>query len=293
MNITLRRATPADLPAINAIYYEEETRGEPSPPASRPLGYFAHVQATGELHVAERDNTVIGFAGRIVRGSVAFLTDLFVRPDEQSRGVGSLLLRTALPDDGSWRCTSASSDPRALALYARAGLRPLRPTCALRAVTVELRPLMASDVTLDEADPADPALARWDAEIAGFARPQEHAYWYTTCRALPMWLRRGDATLGYAFVQRYSDGAVWHPDAWTLGPLGVSNPTDALSCLLATVAWARTRAPMLRLFLPGPHPALAPLLAAGFHITYTDTFCSSSPAPLFDALRYVSTFDLL
>jgi GNAT superfamily N-acetyltransferase len=293
MTITIRRATLADLPAVNAIYYDEEARGEPGAPVPRALGYFAHVLATGELHVAVRDDAVIGFAGRIVRGSVAFLTDLFVHPAEQSHGTGALLLRAALPDEGSPRCTYASSDPRALALYARAGLRPLRPTCSLRASTADLRSLPASDVTLDAADPADPALARWDDESVGFVRPQERAYWYGACRAQPMWLRRGDATLGYVFIQRYSDGTVWYPDAWTLSPLGVRDPADALPGLLAAVAWARTRASRLRLFLPGPHPALALLLAAGFQITYIDTFCSSSPTPLFDPIRYISTFDLL
>jgi hypothetical protein len=49
---------------------------------------------------------------------------------------------------------------------------------------------------------------------------------------------------------------------------------------------------MLRLFLPGPHPTLAPLLAAGLRITYADTYCSSAARPIFDPVRYIATFDL-
>jgi GNAT superfamily N-acetyltransferase len=292
--ITTRRATAADLPAINAIFYDEETRGALNPPAHSPLPYFAHVLASGETYIAERQRIVIGFASRILRGDVAFLTDLFVRPHEQSSGIGATLLRAALPDDASHRCTYAASDHRALALYARAGMRPRYPQCALLGEVATLRPLPPSTIDVVAAGAGDPELQRWDAELGGRTRPQEFAYWLAECQALPLWLQRDGRTIGYALVQRRSAGFVWHPEAWTIGPLGVRDPADALAGVLAAVAWVRYRAPMFRLFVPGPHPALAPLLDGGLRITYMDAFCSSdSAASLFNPACYIATFDLL
>lgn len=291
-DIAIRRATAADLLAVNDIFYEEETRGEPDPPLRRMLGYYAHVLRAGELYVTERAGTVLGFSGRILRGDVSFLTDLFVRPEVQSSRIGAALLRAALPDDGGVRCTYASSDHRALSLYTRAGMQPRYPQCGLRAAADRIRPLGATAVTLGEAAPTDPELARWDAEICGRHRPQEFAYWLDECDAVSCWLRRGDRTVGYAVLQRRSDGAIWHPEACTVGPLGVRERADAVPAVLAAVEWARVHCPTVRIFLPGPHPALAPLLDAGLRITYVDTYCSSAATPIFDPTRYVSSFDL-
>src|SRR5262249_6854785 len=155
-------------------------------------------------------------------------TDLFVRPTEQSSDIGAALLHAALPDDGTRRCTYSSSDHRALALYARSGMRPRYPQFSLRAEIATLRSLPASDVAVVEADPDDPELLRWDAELGGRSRPQELSYWRAHCRALPLWLQRNEHTIGYAIIQRRSAGFVWYPHAWTIGPLGVREAEDAL-----------------------------------------------------------------
>jgi hypothetical protein len=39
--------------------------------------------------------------------------------------------------------------------------------------------------------------------------------------------------------------------------------------------------------VPGPHPALAPLIAAGCHLVYNETFLASPGAPLPDVTRYL------
>jgi hypothetical protein len=50
----------------------------------------------------------------------------------------------------------------------------------------------------------------------------------------------------------------------------------------------------VRIDVPGPHPALAPLLERGFQIVYVETFQSSAAAPFFDARCYIpSGSDLL
>ena len=56
-------------------------------------------------------------------GRARMLADLFVEPGRLGQGLGRPLL-TALFEDAPVRATFASSDPRALPLYVRAGMTP-------------------------------------------------------------------------------------------------------------------------------------------------------------------------
>jgi hypothetical protein len=291
--LSIRPATEADLPAINDIFYQSEIAGAASPPSAQTLTFPDHVLATGAMYVAELAGTVIGYSGSIARGDVVFLTDLFVRPPQQSTHVGRMLLRHVLPRDGRTLCTVASTDPRALSRYVREGMRPRLPVLFLRGDVPALGPLPANDVTIVEAAPDDPAFAAWDAEIGGRPRPQELAFWRRAHRAVIAWFQRGSATIGYGVFHQRSGGSLWTPDAITLGPIGVRDERDAVACVMAAVAWARARNDIVRLALIGPHPALAPLLDAHFRLVEVETFCCST-SPCFDPARYLpSGADLL
>lgn len=294
-DVTIRPATGADLPAINHIFYSNEVRGDPSPPPERPVSAFRHVLETGELLVAESaaDGAVVGFAGRIVRTGVAFLTDLFVAVDRQSAGLGSALLAAVFPPDVPARCTLASTDPRAHALYTRAGMRPRWPNYWVRAGSSELRTLPVEGVEAVEAAPDDPAHAAWDTAICGRSRPEEYAFWRAECDAAPLWFRRDGETVGYGFVARRSPASFWAPQAYSIGPVGARTPQDAAACVCAAVEWARTRCEALRLAVPGPHPALGPLLTAGCQIVYVETFCAADGFAVFDPERYMPSGDFL
>jgi hypothetical protein len=63
----------------------------------------------------------------------------------------------------------------------------------------------------------------------------------------------------------------------------------AAACVLAAMCWARARADVLLIDVPGPHPCLAPLLDAGFRIAYVETFVSTARTPFFDARCYVAS----
>jgi hypothetical protein len=84
-------------------------------------------------------------------------------------------------------------------------------------------------------------------------------------------------------------GTLYFPDAARVGPVGARTPQHAALCAAAAVRWAVERAPVIRVDVPGPHPALAPLLEAGFRITYVETFVASSAEPLFDPARYLGS----
>ncbi len=290
---TIRPATAADLPEVNAIYYDNEVDEESDfAPERRELACFAHELETGTMLVAERAGKPLGFASSIRRGEVTFLTELFIRPGRQSSGMGRALLRGVLPVEGI-RCTLSSRDFRALGLYTRAGMRPLWPNIWLRAKADKIGELPGDDVEVEEARPEDAELAAWDERISGRARPQDAAYWLRECAAVPVWFRRGGQTLGYAYIQMRSSFSLWMPDACFIGPLGVQDTEEAAACAGAAARWVRARTPSVRMAVPGPNGALGPLLEAGFRIVYVETFCSSAPEPFFDPRRYLASGDAL
>ena len=293
MTTQYRPATTRDLPAINDIYYQHEAENDPDLPPPRPLACYPYLLANGEMWVAEENGATIGFSGVLTWGDIAYLTDLFVRSDYQSASVGKMLLRHNLPGDGMIRCTLASNDPRAVSRYVRAGMQPQWPHYWLVAEPTALAGLPVSGVEVAPADVSDPAFLQWDAELCGRRRPQDLAHWRATNRAVPVWFRRAGETIGYGLIQTYSDSSLWNPDAYTIGPIGARRVEDAVACVSAAVAWAQPRATAIRLALPGPHPALAPLLGAGFRIVYVETFCSSASVPFFDPRRYITSGEWL
>ena len=126
--------------------------------------------------------------------------------------------------------------------------------------------------------------------MSGRARPADHRYWIAQ-GAIPVWFEGRGGRAGYGYIQTRSEGALWNPDAITVGPVGARRSADALDCVRAAVAFARTRAAVVRLAVPGPHPALAPLLEAGFRITYVETFVSSASTAFLDPARYAGSGD--
>ena len=287
-SLPIRTATPADLERVWNIRFANDVAGADTIPERGGLPpYLSHLLAHGTLLVAERDGHVVGYAGRVDRGGVAYLTDLFVDPAYQSGAVGSGLLQHVFADDPPLRCTMASSDFRAVALYSRAGMTPRWPNVLLRATSESRLSLPHGDVEMTRADVEDPELRFWDRACSGRARPEDLRFFVSGERGEAFWFRRGAETVGYGIV-RLGAGRLWYPEAATVGPLGVGSAADALACALAAVAWARERSAGIELAVPGPHPALKALLDAGFAIEYVETYCASDPT-LVDPMRYIGS----
>ncbi len=237
---------------------------------SRP-DYLDHELATGAVVVSEDEGEITGFGATLERGGVHHLGDLFLRLGLEGRGAGAAMLAELLPDHGR-RTTFSSSDRRALALYARRGLVPVAPLLHLRGASA---PPEWDDGSLEAADPAH--AAGLDAELRGYARMADHEFLGQLSGVEPL---AGERRFAYLRTV---------PGTTYVGPCGDLDATA--STALAAVAQAARRSPEVGLALPGPHPALRPLLDAGFRIVDVDTIMASPP-DLLDWRRIVPDTDL-
>ncbi|HUY76809.1 MAG TPA: GNAT family N-acetyltransferase [Ktedonobacterales bacterium] len=287
---TIRPAQEGDLQGAYDVWYRTETLENEQPLApGQPAPYLRHVLRTGALIVAEEDGALRGFAGAITRGNVLFLTDLFIDPTYQSGGLGHTLLHAVAPASDLIRCTVSSSDPRALALYIRSGMRPQWPCFALRldTTTHDWSRLSFPDApAITEAAPDDPDLLAWDTRSGGRPRATDLAFWRADQGGVALWCTRDGQRIGYAII-RLNAGSLEDPSACAVGPVGATTPEEATACALAAVAWATQHASVVTIEVPGPHACLPVLLDHGCHILYADTFVSTVSAPFFDARCYI------
>src|SRR5260370_34714871 len=113
---SIRQARETDLSQMYEVFCQNEVLDTPHPalPGDLP-SYLHHVLQTGAMYVAEQDGEVLAFTGAITRGTVTFLTDLFVHPAPHSSQLGKTLLSSVLPQDDLAHCTAISGDLLALA----------------------------------------------------------------------------------------------------------------------------------------------------------------------------------
>jgi GNAT superfamily N-acetyltransferase len=273
--VILRDADRTDLEAVYDVWYATETDGIPNPPPPRAMPWFGHLLDVGRLVVADEGSTVIGFAGLLELGSCVALSDLFVHPDRQSHGVGAMLLDEILPA-GRPCVTMASADPRAVASYARRGMRPRWPAYYLSATAEQVGDgswpaLGVRELSLDEYD---------------WPLPGDVPY-HRALGARPLAIDRAGVRVGTALVVDGSPQRIFHPDTTEVLETTVDEADDAAPVVLAVVADLLQRdASRLVVQVPGPHGALSPLLERGFAITDVDTACASEEGLLADPTRH-------
>ena len=284
--VEIRAATAADQDGIHALAAAYGNLGHwPQRP-----DYLDHELATGILMVATRDGAVAGFAGLLERGEVAYLADLFVRQHLVGKGIGRALLEAAFgAGRAPVRATCASGDPRAVPLYVSFGMRPVAPLLYLsgdRAAGLRL----PVEATLEEAKPDDPEVIDLDARVGPRRRAPDLAF-LADAGALAMVTREGSDAVGAAVV-RISPvtGSAHAREAFVAPSFAVSE--EAARRVVLAAAWEGvTRADAVHAAVPGPHPALGPMLAAGFRIADRDTVMASR-LDLFDLTRQVPSPEL-
>lgn len=218
--VTIRRATPADTPACHELLWEAATdlgerRGTPLEGTANdwwrsmePVHRLMEREAA-EWWVAEGDNgNLNGFARSFVRGGIFELTELFVRPGNQSRGLGRALVERAFPAGrGDLRVIIASTDERALTLYYTADTIARFPIFTLAG-----EPHRTEDVGIDErrvaAEPSDLAhMAAVEENVLGQGRSVAELEWLSSHREGYLY-QRAERVVGFAFVSAEASGPV-------------------------------------------------------------------------------------
>jgi GNAT superfamily N-acetyltransferase len=216
--ITIRRATIDDVRPTFDVSMAAMTdlfarQGDPSgldPEAFWPqleplLIHLAGTAAEWWIAVDEADGSTIGYARSIERGGLFELTEVFVRPDRQSAGLGRRLNDRAFPAGrGDVRVIIATTDVRALARYYAAGTVVRFPTAELGGAPRPGDPgeLEAVPVTLD--DVAE--LAAIEGAVVGYPRDADYP-WLIEHREGHLYRRAGRA-IGFVFVSRHGSGPV-------------------------------------------------------------------------------------
>jgi GNAT superfamily N-acetyltransferase len=274
----VRHAVDADLDAITAILEaNDESVSWPGVPRAP---YVDHLLTRPRLRlvVGELDGVVAGVAGSIEVGGPdrRFLTDLYVDPARQSRGLGTALLDAAM-QGASERMTFSSSDPRALGAYIRSGMRPWWPLLYLELGAGRLGVQDAGVETV----PTDVAeTARLSEAWTGMDRTADFSFY----RRLPesdgftVVIDGAPAAVGWARKELHAPGRWLDHASFAPG----ADPVRAALAILRVAAGTER----LGLAVPGPHPAVAALLDRGLRIGGTDTFCATDrdlldPASLF------------
>ena len=245
-----------DLPAIHRIWWAADPFHEF---ADNP--WFSHVLRTGTLIAASTEGGLVGFAGVRKVGETTVVSDCFVDPRYQARGVGTGLLSRLVPPEGPVM-TLASEDPKARSLYSRFGMTS------------------KWECHYVEGDPAGLKDGRAPAEETGS---------YPVADSDLPHLR---AALGCTFVAAESGRAAIAADS--VESSIVLGRGDSGRALTSALAWmARSGLHLAKLHLSDLHPAFPLLMESGFTITGVDMFMSAPGAEVPDPTRITFNGDIL
>jgi GNAT superfamily N-acetyltransferase len=273
----IRRATVEDIPAIRRILAAHDNDGPVAPEGRDIVGpYVRHFVDHHRALVTELDGAVLAYGAVCDTGKVRMLADLFVEPERLGQGLGRPLL-AELFEDVPARATFASSDPRALPLYVRAGMTPLWSGFYVEGAATQIP---AGDPTLTAWDATATELALLEEAWTGATRPVDHEYWSTLPDGDSFIVEDSEGPVAFGYGRAKQDSATRDVERLLVRP--GADPIGPILAALARVA----RGGRVHACLFGPNPVLPVLLEAGFHIVDRDQYLASDP-DLVDPARLV------
>ncbi len=275
----LRPASPDDLAASAAVWRDalndylgrlnQPRIPDELGPILRLLGHLL-TSDPERFWVAERDGEIVAFVAAVERDALWFLSMLFVRPSLQAGGLGRALLERVLPRADENRVLATATDsaqPISNALYSTYGIAPRLPLLGLigRVDRPDAFGPLPSGITAEAfgagpGEALDQALARLvdelDAEVGGFAHPQDHAFLRSERRRAFLYRGPDGRTLGYGYASEVGRvGPVVVRDDALLAPV-LGHLLDAVPPRGASAVW-----------VPGSADrALVALLRAGLRL---------------------------
>jgi GNAT superfamily N-acetyltransferase len=278
MSVSVRDAQDADLERIAAIAARTGQVADWS--GTNPV-YIRHLMRAGRVVVAEAGDDVVGFGAvqRIGAGaaSVSVLCDLFVDPAAHGSGYGRAML-SELWGGARRRMTFSSLHAHAMPLYTSFGVDAWWPLLYLYGGAGSVP--MPAGWTVAPASPE--AVGELEQRWTGIERTADHRAWAE---------RPGGVALTASLAgEARAAGTVAGPPP-DFGVVHLASPAEAddsaaAAAVLAVLASIGGPGQVVRITLPAPHPAVRPLLAAGWRFDEFDLFMSTDPG-LLDARRSV------
>jgi GNAT superfamily N-acetyltransferase len=284
----IRRGSPADVRACHDLLWISATdlgRRHGTPLEGDADAWWDGIESVhgflaehaAEWWVAEGPGgrELIGYARSIERGGLFELTELFVRPGRQSKGVGRQLLERAFPvGRGDVRSIIATTDVRATARYYAADTIARFPYYTLTGTP--RRDATSDEVTVETAGTDASALAaisEIERAVLDYPRGPDELQWLAETRPGHLFTRNG-TPVGFAFVAK--GGA---------GPIAALDDAD-LPAILGQVESlaASARSERFELEIPAVNvAAIRHLLGRGFHIDpWINVLMSNRPFGRFD-----------
>ena len=285
MDITYRPARPEDLAeALRVVQqagndlrvrYGGQAMAAPPPTAFQK---FCLAEDADGLWVAEAGNTIVGFGFSWMTQKFWYLSQLFIRPETQAKGVGQALLsKTLLQAERKGAANRAlitfAYNIASTGLYLKNGIYPREPLYRMAA------PAQAVEQNLAAADYEATPIAPWpepkewigqiDQELLGFRRDSHHRFLLGGFAARAMRIERAGRPAGYAYIS--AQGHV--------GPLAIAPDADAKPVMAAALRCAvDSRPTQVSMVIPGRADIiLRAALALGFRIEEPYVLMSAQP----------------
>ena len=266
--------------------------------AVRPAGVGATEGAT------DGREQIVGFGIAAQREHVWFLSQLYVLPQEQGRGIGRALLTQILPSlspdetqaagrsaratepDGARHgvlamCTD-SAQPASNGLYSRFGIVPRLPVFNLvgtpSPAALSRLPAGIAAVPFDRPDSTgsteSDAIDAIDRQVLGYVHPEDHAYLRANGRSGFVYRTEDDEPIGYGYSS----------EAGRFGPVALLDDTLTSPVLGHLMTAIRPRG-ATSVWVPGANDrAMVALLRAGLRIEgFPALLCWSRPFARFES----------
>ncbi len=270
--IEVRAAGSHDLPEIAAV---ARANGQDEEWGGADPAYVDHLLAHGRVVVGVSGGSVIGFGATRELGPgggpVSMLCDLFVDPRVHGTGCGRAMLARLWAEPGP-RMTFSSLNPPALPLYTSFGVDAWWPLLYLTGRPDALT--APAGWTAEAVTPAE--VSALELAWTGTDRSSDHLAWARRPGGASVLVRRD----GQAMAAGTIGGAGGEYGLTHLALAPLAGDANAAGAVLAVLAALERPDQPARVCLPGPHPAVRPILAAGWRVQEFDLFMATDPTLL-------------
>jgi GNAT superfamily N-acetyltransferase len=233
MDIAYRPARLEDLAEAERVVQQSGNalrvrHGRQPWPAPPPTAFpkFCLAQDPSGLWVAEDGDTIVGFGFSWMTEKFWFLSQLFVRPETQAKGIGQALLsKTLMQAERNGAANRALITPAyniaSTGLYLKNGLYPREPLYRMAAPTQAVAQNLAHagyDITPIAPGPESGQwIGRIDQELLGFRRDLHHQFLLDGFAARAVRIEHAGSAAGYAYISAQGN----------VGPLAIAGDSDA------------------------------------------------------------------